>query len=319
MQLKTTIFALLACCSCLSYAQDLKKFQEPFSHYSVNPDSCIRIEHASGSLVFIEADAIITDKKKVDIIYREYLTPLDMLAYGIQMTMRLGDERFQLESSGMFEIYALGGTDTLRFDSNKRMEVRLNGPTELKQGTEGYKYDPTNQHWESFTNRIINRAVVEDDDLWGSSLAQEEQVVMDGDDPFGVEEYAEDTVRRNVFQGMEISDFGLYNYDRLIEGEEYVYIKPQFVSNNKALNSQVYVVYDDINSVFYFPAYTWVEEFFLIKGKSYKLFTIASDGKVLKLGDPPTLVQGEAYTLSLDAQSEIPKDRAAFTRVTGIK
>jgi hypothetical protein len=118
---------------------------------------------------------------------------------------------------------------------------------------------------------------------------------------------------------MEINDFGFYNYDRLIEGEEYVYIKPQFVSNKKALDSQIYVVYDDINSVFYFPQSTWGEDFFLIKGKSYRLFTIAADGQVLKLGEPPTLVQGEAYTFSLDAQSEIPKDREAFTRLTGIK
>lgn len=320
MLLKTTTFTLLTCCSCLSFAQDFTNFQQPFSRYEVAPDSCIRIEHTSGSLIFIEADAIITDSKKVDILYREYLTPLDMLAHGIRMHMLIGEDRLQLESSGMFEIYAMDGTDTLLFDPNKRMEVRLNGTTIPNPGTEGYQYDPTNQIWENYTSRIDNRGVVEDDNLWGSSLAQEEQIVMDTDDTFG-ESFLVDTVRRNVFQGMEINDFGMYNYDRIIEGEEYVYITAQFVSNKKGLNSEIYVVYDNINSVFYFPDYTWSDQFFLIKGKSYKLFTIASDGKILKLGDPPDLtpLKGQPYTFVLDSQSEIPKDRATFTKLTGIQ
>ena len=302
----------------IASAQSLSKYQKPFSRYTVNPDSCIRIEHTSGSLIFIESKAIVSDAKKVDILYREFLTPLDMLVHGIQMHVDIAGERFPLESTGMFELYALDGSDTLKFNPEKRMEVRLNGPKEIKPGVEGYKYNRKDPHWESYTSMISNRAIGDDSDLWGSSIV-DEQVEVLNEDAFSA--YV-DTVQQKVFQSMEIDDFGFYNYDRIIEGLEYVYIQPNFVATNKKeIKSTIYVVYNEINSVFYFSEYNWAEAFFLIKDEPYKMFTIAENGQVLKLESFPdiTNVEDSPVSFALKAQKEIPTDNQSLAKLTGIQ
>jgi hypothetical protein len=300
-------------------AQDWSKFQKPFSEYTVNPDSCIRIEHTSGSLIFIESKAIQTSKKVVKVVYREFLTPLDMIAHGINMTTTIAGKRFALESSGMFEIYALDGPDTLRFDPEKRMEVRLAGKKALP-GTEGFKYDPQRNDWDNFTNLIESREVTEDDNLWGSSIVQEEMMVENMDDPFSSMIKA-DTVMEQVFQAMEIDEFGMYNYDRIIEGLDYIYLKPSFVTGTKALNTTIYVVYDDINSVFYFPESTWENDFFLIQGKAYKMFTFSSSGQVYLLNTYPDVqtLRGSVWTFNLVEKKEKPSDRASLSALIGVQ
>jgi hypothetical protein len=312
--------ALMMCLPLLMSAQQMTNFQKPFSRYSVKPDSCIRIEHTSGSLIFIEANAIITDNMVVDVLYREYLTPLDMIVHGISMNVNIGGKRLPLESTGMFEIYAVSGTDTLRFNPDKRMEVRLAGQKALP-GVEGYKYDMENGDWDSYTSRIDNIGVQEDDELWGNSIVEDEVMVENFDEPFGVA-YVEDAVREQAFQSMEIDDFGFYNYDRIIEGLEYVFMKPSFITaNKKDIKSTIYVVYNDINSVFYFDYYTWVDSFFLVKGKDYKLFTIAENGQVFRLDSFPdlSLVKDTSMTFSLNLQKEIPTSRESLSTLTGIQ
>lgn len=318
-------FFLTCCLGWYAFAssQPFKSLQQPFTSYTVNPDSCIMIQHTSGSLIFIESEGIVSDQSLVQLMYREFSSPLDMLVHGVRMHTQFGGDPFQLESTGMFEIYALDGEDTLAFDQEKRMQVRLNNDPKGKRGIEGYQYDEEKEYWKSYTNRVGNAAIREDDALWGSGPISGVESVewVEDDSGFG---FSSETFEpyQQVFQTMEIDDFGLYNYDRLIDGLEYVYLKPKFVTQmDQEINATVYVVYDDINSVFYFPSYTWDHSFFLVRGKSYQLFTIEQDGSIARLEEFPELktIQNRSHTFTLQRQAEVPKDRNALAQLTGIQ
>lgn len=318
-----TALVLFVPLSSIFAQQPFDSFQTSFSVYPVNPDSCIRIDHPSGSIIFIEAGGIPSGKGPVAVHYREHLTPLDMLIHGIPMHAQLGDQKLQLESSGMFEIYAISEGDTLAFNPSKRMEVRLNNPLPRRPGTEGYKFDPSLDAWGSYTSRINRSEITDDSNLWGNSpFSNQLEQVEDGFDSFGGFASAEDGVTQKVFQSMEIDDFGFYNYDRMIEGLEYVYLKPNFRSQDDAeITSTIYVVYDDINSVFYFPEYTWEEEFFLIPNKDFKLFSLTEKGAIAKLMTVPDVksLGGKAHEFKLEVQSARPETKYDVAQITGIQ
>lgn len=320
--MKHVLLLFLSCLSLLSQGQQpIKALVTPFTSYAVNPDSCIRIDHPSGSIIFIEAGGIISSKPQVTIHYREFSSPLDMLINGVQMHMQLGDQSIQLESSGMFEIYALDGQDTLSFDATKTMEVWLNSPIRAKRGTEGYRYANASEGWRGYTSIIGRSAIEEDTERWGSSAIDNGgfDEFDGGFDAFGT---SNDEVTERVFQSMNLTDFGMFNYDRMIEGVEYRYLQPQFVTESKqSITSTIYVVYDNINSIFYFPPYTWKEQFFLIPDQSYQLFTIMSDGLVARVKDFPNLPEQtmDEASFILVPSSDVPTTKQELANQTGLQ
>lgn len=298
-----------------------QKFQNTFSKYEINIDSCSRIEHASGSLIFIENNAFDTENETVFIHYREMRTPLEMIMNNLQMHVEIAGQKFPLESLGMFEIYALDGEDTLDLVQGKRMEVRMNIDPEIKSyGVEGFQYDHTGNHWTPYTNQVGRIGIMDDDELWGSSSVSNEEISEIEEFSFGGGFSSEDPYVENAFIATGISDFGLFNYDRILEGLDYVSIKPRF-SINKAtpVSSTIYVVYDNINTVFYFPEDTWEEDFFLIKGQSYKLFTFPEKENVSFLSDFPDLVKDAEVLFNLEESVEIPDNKEELSRIVGIR
>lgn len=307
----------------------IRSISTPFSSYQINPDSCARIKHTSGSEIYIEANAVATTSDKAKILYREIRRPSEMILNDIRMHTRIGGDQFQLESAGMFEIYAVADGDTLTVNRGKRIQVRM-ASSDLPQltGLEGYRYQDSS--WQSMGNRIERDQLVEDEDLWGTPDLTQFEESFEGDfgggfqGGFGsVQDMSvQDSVREEVFQNMNISGFGLFNYDRVIEGEQYVSFQPEFVTTTgSSIQEIVYVVYDDINSVYYFPPYTWDQSFSLMKGRSYQLFSIQENGEVLKLESYPdrSSVEGKKKQLILENTNQIPTTADAFVNVTEIR
>jgi hypothetical protein len=302
-----------------------KAFETVFTKYTVSTKSCTRIVHFSGSLIFIPENAFALDPKNavdsVDIYYREVRTPLDMIVHGIPMVFSLAGQQVYLESNGMFEIWGKSKEDTIAVHEDKSIEVRLAMEEgHMDRQMEGYRFDPEKNMWDSYSNRLRNNRIDNtDDDLWGSASEQTDADWEEDDSQW----MQEDSIRRVAFQAMEIFDFGLYNYDKIIDDQTFVHVQASFIdkASHQALQATVYIVYDDINSVFYFPPYTWEKDFSIIQGKSYKLFSIDTTGQVSRLRDLPVLqeIQNQAFTFELDRADDQPTNKEELATLTGLQ
>lgn len=298
--------------------------ENAFSKYRVSATACARIEHYSGSVIYIPENAFDLMEHyvdSVDIYYRELRSPIDMVIHKIPMTYNVLGRQVHLESSGMFEIYARVGADNIGISEDRSIEVRFAIPPEQRQSqTEGYRLDTGQNQWTSYSSNIgLNGIDENDDDLWGSSPVQNEVMMEDED---GVLFTTADSIRQVVFQSMEIFDFGLYNYDRIIRGETYIPIMASFVDDQgKAFESSVFVVYEGLNSVFEYWPGDWAEKFSILDKRSYKLFTIDEEGKVYTLSEFPSLsdVNGKNHTFRLKARGDAPKDKPSLIALTGVE
>jgi len=304
-----------------------EKFQIEFTKYTVSSTACTRIVHSSGSIILIPENAFALDPKSevdsVDVYYRVLLTPLDIISHGIPMDYAILNKKVQFESNGMFEIWAKSNEDPINIHEDKSIEVRLAmSDLQASKRMEGYLLDPSTKKWKSYTNRIRNNRIDNtDDDLWGSSPVQNEEFLEEeGGDVMWAQQ---DSIRRVAFQAMEIFDFGLYNYDKIIDDEIFISVEANFVnqSNQEALKSTIYIVYDDLNSVFYFPPYTWAEDFSIIQNKSYKLFSIDTEGNIYRLKDFPEIkgLSNQAVSFQLQKEGIAPQNRQELSKLTGLQ
>ena len=164
-------------------------------------------------------------------------------------------------------------------------------------------------------NKVYNQSVGNDDKLWGSSPITVEEDFLEeddwGDEAFDSEWQEQDSIRKVAFQTMEISGMGFYNYDYIIEDVNFISIAADFKINQKEITSTIYIIYDDINSVFYYPKYTWEKGFKIIKNKSYKLFSIDEKGKISILESKPNLneIANKSYTFNLSEEQKAPQTK----------
>ena len=324
-QYKRTIQILIIFCFAQqAFSQTiLEDFEQDFTQYKVSTTNCTRLVHYSGSQIFIPAMAFDLVGKEnvdsVDIYYRELKTPLYMVIHKIPMITKVMGQSHYLQSNGMFEIYAKVVNELVNLRDDKVIEVRLAIPPEqMDLRMEGYRFDENKAEWVSYTNRLNNLYLDNsDDDLWGGTPIENqpwsEEELMD--------EWAkEDSIRQVVFQSMEIFDFGLYNYDKIIEGETFVKINASFKNrNNEWLNNTVYIVYAGLNSVFSYPNYQWNTEFAIIENRDYKLFVIDNEGKVHVLKKYPKLTEigGSEFVFDLDGGQK-PTSKSELSQLTGV-
>lgn len=328
MKIRFIVTFLMCLITLLGYSQHpLSKLETPFTKYRVSTKVCSKLTHSSGSIIFVPDAAFdlsgTNNVDSVDIYYRELRSPLDMVAHHVPMTFSLMGKKFFLESNGMFEIWCKNGEDTVNVHEDRSIEVRFAvSPEQLDVRMEGYRLDVDKGEWESYTSRLGLAAVNKNDgDLWGSPSVQNESDIL-MEDENGDLWAVEDSIRKVAFQAMEIFDFGLYNYDRIIENETYVSIKPSFINEKQeAVKSTIYIVYDDINSVFEYPEYTWEDKFSIIAGKSYKMFAVDDKGQISILKKFPNLqeVNGTAYTFQLHNNNKPPENRQELAQITGIR
>lgn len=282
-------------------------FGQTTHRFKVQAQACEKLVTSEGSVLFIEADAFDTTSDTVEISYTEYRSVVDMVLHDIRMHMALGPDRLQLESTGMFSIEAHENGTPVKLKKNKRIAVQMALDTKPKWLTQAYQYNSTRQSWRMYNAEVRNMNVADDEELWRStSVSVSDEVGAAWEDPegwadpFGSEiDQADEELCKEIFQMMEIDEFGLYNYDRMIDGVSYEYVTPLFVdSQGKPINSMVYMVYEGINSVFYFPQYTWDAQFFTIVGVDYQLFTIVEGEVYVASGKPAATAKGVTYVLN---------------------
>lgn len=260
---------------------------QKFESFTLSSSNCGKITSSTGSIIYIEDQAFDASSDSVSILYREIRTPAEMLANKLNMHMSLGGDRLQLVSTGMFEIYALDKSDTLPLLPDKRISVSMAIDTLPSTRQDAYYYHFDEESWMPTSSKVVNKALQNDTELWGSGTVEEpmeqwydgfENFEFDFSDSVYLEQEAK---RIAAFQQMEITSMGLHNYDYLLTDETYLYLAASFQKEDGAsITSTAYVVYEDLNTVFSFPAYTWNEGFYLIKDRAYKLFAVDESGAV---------------------------------------
>ena len=298
-----------------------EKFKTPFTNYKVDNSTCTMITHPTGSKIFIQENAFGDGNQKIEIRYREFTSPLDMLVNEIPMTTTENGKTYQLASGGMFEIKAFNGDKELELLKDKKIEVQLAiaNPSKKMNKMKAFKMPDSFDGWNIQSYEVKNHSVGNDDQLWGSSSIsnfEEENEPLEGDwDDWGAEFDEEwrkqDSIRKVAFQAMEIDQMGFYNYDYKIEDVDFVSVVAHFSINQKATENTIYVVYDDLNTVFYYPKFTWRNDFKIIRGKSYKMFSIDKNGQIAYLNVKPNLneIKDRSYTFNLVEEQKVPQSK----------
>ncbi|MFI5151097.1 MAG: hypothetical protein ACHQRM_15285 [Bacteroidia bacterium] len=108
-------------------------------------------DQRSGATIFIPGNILVTSKGKpvtgnVKLFYREFRDAADMALSGIPMTYHKGDSAYNFNSAGMFELWVLKGSDTLRI--RKGSSIRINfAMTQEVPGLDFYKLQKEDSNW----------------------------------------------------------------------------------------------------------------------------------------------------------------------------
>ncbi len=274
-------------------------FDIPYEKFSFSASACKTFVSTHGSIICVPEGTLFQNGKsykgQVLLYYRELHTPLDMLVSGIKMKTTDGKH---LNSYGMFELFATDKQgNPLEIAPGKEIKVRFASRYKQPANLRLYKYDASREVWENSdlpfqAEKPSPLEGVKYEDLYVKYTAQDEDNWDDDDDAWdddaweGVnwenEEYEEFATQ--VFYTLGIDKFGLYNYDKPIEGENQIPLIASFLFKNpdfKNSQTKIIVVYIDLNTVYYFYPYEW-KDFFLLKNRDYNIFAI-SKGKRLDI------------------------------------
>gem|GEM_PF-6459375 len=309
----------------------------PFEQFPHNVQSCGTYVSASGTAICVPPDAFVDKSGNVIqgdvlILFRDFHSPMDILLSGIPMEYRVNGKAYQLESAGMFEIWAIYQGALAGIAPTQ--EIQINSPSYRDlENVEFFQFDWSKKRWDKEINLFSSTPAkplveVSDEggDVWGEFEGSNNDDWNDDWNGDWDGEWmegdwtAEDTAWHEISKFAEqvrnavgISEFGLYNYDRILKMDERVQIIANFdmgVDLKEVLAVQVYVVYEDINTVYSFPQYDWKERFYLLDGHNAKMFAILPDNKLsvfpryeLESMDLQSL-DGQAFTFLMEKAQE---------------
>jgi hypothetical protein len=313
----------------------------PFMEYTYSSNSCNGFKYGTGSLIFIPDNAFcMADgsacKGTIKIKYREYHSQIDMLVAKINMVLDKNGKKSMLESAGMFEIAAECNGKPMRLCEGKTIQVRMNCRRNLPD-LSAYIYDRKKRQWtesnavvfdfgyQSGNNNRNNSA------LWGSgaasplgdSISMLEVDMESGQEVRSVVANASLQLPEGFFKGMNIKELGVYNYDRVIKDENAVPMIPEFVLNTgEKLNQDIFVAYENINSLInYYPG-DFEERFVLLKVKGIRIFAMLKDGSVACINQEEMdkldieNLRGKKHTFTLQKQPKKPVSKEDLAKAT---
>ncbi len=319
-----------------------------FTTFNATPHDCNALQFKSGSRIYVPENAFVYSNGKlctepVQIKYREIHTTLDMVMHNTSMKFKDASGKIvNLESGGMFEIYAFSNGEELKLAKDKTIQVRFASQNEI-EGLEGYFFNTSTNLWEKLSDPVINIGIQTNngntDDLWGSgppvSFEQDEFSEWDVDDWCddcdsewdewgGWGDFVES--QPEIFKAMNIEEMGLYNYDRILEEEDRIPIMANFkIKGMPSDLNKIYVAYEGINSVLYFYKEEWKDKFALLPRSDYKIFAVDKEGRVAVFSEEDkaklniALLNGKSHTFELELDPTIPTSKQEMASITGLK
>jgi hypothetical protein len=323
----------------------------PYTTFKYTPATCQNLNSPSGSQIFIPEHAFVAEDgsvcdENITIKYREFHSQADMVIGNIPMNFMQGKIEHQLESAGMFEIYADCDGTPLKLAPNKKINIRFASRQEIG-GMSAFYFQ--NGGWRLLTTPVVDMGSDPgnryNQALWGDAPPQvnigsqnpeggwgeEYYISMDTYPWVGIDSviygYAPVIKPPVRFMGMDIAAMGLYNYDRTLSDSNSIPFVADFKLKGKkeSLTSKVYVTYSGINTVVYFTPEEWSEKFSLLARKDIKMFCMLPDGRVAVL-QPADLekldirkLKGKKHTFELEVGNIKPETKDQLASVAGIE
>lgn len=296
--MKTALFLLSSIISINIYAQIPKT---SFTEYSIDAKQCSVLEHQQ-SRIYIPNYSFMLNGKLYDgmvqIYYRQYTDALDIMINHLPMQYVTPHGEGTLESAGMFEIYAMSSSgDTLQFVQGKEITVRLYS-TWNQKGMESFYL--TDEGWQKNTlfnsspsaKNIVpdNDNQLWDDDIWNNSWFENDIAISSSPVPINYE-----TIQDRNFKTLNIDKFGMYNFDKLAEEESIpIYADFKVKTSKELLQTTVYVIYKDMNSVYYYTPGN-DQPLLILKGQPFSIVSFANDGSIAKVDD--SFIENKDFTI----------------------
>ncbi|CAN5339643.1 hypothetical protein BH10BAC1_BH10BAC1_05110 [soil metagenome] len=122
-------------------------------NYVVNTNQDTTIVHSTGSMITIPSSAFVDAdgkdvKGKVEIHYREFHDPIDIMLSGIPMNYDSAGTTYQFESAGMFEITATQDGKRVNLKPSKSLTVNMISHTNNANDYNIYSLDTVKKKWE---------------------------------------------------------------------------------------------------------------------------------------------------------------------------
>jgi hypothetical protein len=303
--MKSIFFWIFVSLGILCNAQ-IEALATPFAVYKIPAKDCVGVQHVSGSRIFIPQAAFnVSDFKGVDsldLYYREFLNPLDFFTNQLDLHYKDGF----LESGGMFELFVKYDGELVPLQAGKEIRVEMIKENEIPVLDEFY-YDETSQGWDRTTQ--FSDTELEGFD-YSNPSATDTVIIFD---PLSQETMwliSQTGLDQDLFQTMNIDNYGLYNYDIILEEDGAVPLIASFSFNNQIIKDNVffYVVYKDLNTLIYYSPYDLANNFRILPDKEFKIFTVSKDGNLLSWEKPQDFdlqkVKNQNYTFSLSLKAE---------------
>jgi hypothetical protein len=312
----------------------------PFMEYEYQSTGCGGFKYGNGSLFFIPDNAFVMldgspCKGSIKIKYREFHSQIDMLVAKINMILKKDNKRSILESAGMFEMQVECDGKPMKLAEGKSIHVRMNCRRNLPD-LNIYKYNKETNFWEETDSKVVDFGYKKDNnnrnnaDLWGSGATSSlrDTAMLSEINPEGVERIVSVAavslqLPEGFFKGMNMKTLGIYNYDRVIKEENAVPMIPEFVLNNgEKLNQDVFVAYENINTLINYYPDDFAERFVLLKEKGIRMFSIFKDGSVacVKQAEMDKLniesYRGKKIVFTLERQPKKPVTKDELAKAT---
>jgi hypothetical protein len=126
---------------------------QPLDIYISHSERDTTIIHSTGTLITVPSSAFADDEGKdvagdIQIHYREFHDPIDLLLSGIPMNYDSAGTTYQLESGGMFEITATKEGKPVHLKAGKTLLVNMISGTNNSTDYNIYNLDTVKKQWE---------------------------------------------------------------------------------------------------------------------------------------------------------------------------
>lgn len=126
---------------------------KPRELHRVDASKAIEAHMSDGTIVRIQAGAIVNTNGEpvqgaVDLTYRSFLDPWDVVASGIPMHLGMNADARHFETAGMYEVYASQNGEPVRIREGCEITLETKGPT-VDDRYAAYTLNETTGQWEN--------------------------------------------------------------------------------------------------------------------------------------------------------------------------
>ena len=263
------------------------------SYYLSN--ECSVIEHFSGTKIIVPSNAF-SCKDTVELKFREFRDPYDMVINKITMQVSRDGKKQQLESGGMFDIRAFCGSKEIKLNPGKNIQIRYKCDKHIDD-LEVYKMDDSKE-WALYNLPIQEMSFDYDNnsstrvDLWGNEsileqVQTDQEQLVEEEINWEVEMGTNQNIEPifyfdGIYKGINVFELGMYNYDALLAEQDAIPLEAivEIKGMPDLSVDNLYVIYDSLNTSYCYSKFDFKTNFAVRSNRKATIFTVLADGLI---------------------------------------